>query len=419
MGMVKHTIKKITAQEILDSRGNPTVRATVLLTDGTTGVASVPSGASTGIHEAWELRDGGKRYHGKGVKKAIKHIETVIAKRLKGMDVTKQKDIDAAMCVLDGTENKKKLGANAILAVSLACARAGAAIQNKPLYKYIRQVYRLKEKGWRFPLPTMNVINGGRHANNSLSIQEFMIVPQHRSFAERVRIGSEVFHTLAKILDKKGYATAVGDEGGFAPNLKNNEAALKLLVQAIKEAGYKPGKHVSLAMDVAASEFHEDGLYAFDEGKKVDAKKIVHTLNQWIKKYPFVSIEDPLAEDDWDGWAMCTKKIGDKVAIVGDDLFVTNQERLAQGIEMDVANAILIKVNQIGTLSEAIASIQMAKAHGYQVSVSHRSGETADTFIADLAVAVNADYLKTGSLSRSERVEKYNRMMEIQQEVGA
>jgi len=415
----KTAIKKITAREILDSRGNPTVEATVVLSDGSVGVAAVPSGASTGTHEALELRDGAKRYGGKGVLKAVKNVNTHINKALRGADASQQKNIDELMLKLDGTDNKKKLGANAILAVSLANCRAAANSTKIPLYKYIRSTYRLKEKGWRMPVATMNVLNGGRHADNNLSVQEFMIVPINKSFAERVRMGSQIFHSLAQILNNKGYSTGVGDEGGFAPDLLNNERALQLLVQAIKHAGFVPGKNVFLAMDVAASEFYRKGKYYFaSQNQASTADKMMRTIENWEKKYPFIFIEDPLAEDDWDNWKIFTKKFGKKVAVVGDDLFVTNTERIQKGIDMKVGNAVLIKLNQIGTLSETIEAIYLAKKNNYQVAISHRSGETADTFIADLAVAVNSEYIKTGSLSRSERVEKYNRLMAIEQEVS-
>lgn len=415
---MRTTITSISAREILDSRGNPTVEATVTLAGGAVAKAAVPSGASTGTHEALELRDGAKRYGGKGVLKAVKHVNTVIATHLNGMDAKRQRAIDQAMLDLDGTPNKTKLGANAILAVSLATARAAATQLNRPLYKHIRQTFRLPEKGWRMPVATMNVINGGRHADNNLTVQEFMIVPRHKRFAERVRIGSQVFHSLAQLLSRKGLNTAVGDEGGFAPDLANNEQALKLLMQAVREAGFEPGKHVFFAMDVAASEFYRGGKYYLMSSKQAStADKMMRTIGSWLKKYPFVSVEDPLAEDDWDNWKIFTKKYGKHVPVVGDDLFVTNTQRLQKGIDMGVANAILIKLNQIGSLSETIEAIYLAKKHGYQVSVSHRSGETADTFIADLACAVNAEFLKSGSMSRSERVEKYNRVMEIESEV--
>ncbi len=411
-------IKKVTAREILDSRGNPTVEATVLLSNGVLGVAAVPSGASTGSHEAVELRDNTKRYGGKGVLKAVKNVNTIINNGLHGMEVSKQRAIDNKMIALDGTENKRRLGANAILAASLACARAAANDKKMPLYKYIRSTFNLKEKGWHMPVATMNVINGGRHADNNLTIQEFMIVPLHKEMKERVRMGSQIFHSLAAILREKGYNTAVGDEGGFAPNLLNNEQALKLLMTAIKTAGFVPGKNVYLAMDVAASEFYRNGKYYFVNQKQAStADKMMRVLAGWTKKYPIISTEDPLAEDDWDNWTIFTKKFGKNLVIVGDDLFVTNTKRIKKGIEMKAANAVLIKVNQIGTLSEAIDAIYLAKKNKFKTSVSHRSGETADTFIADLAVAVNSDFIKTGSMSRSERVEKYNRLMKIESEV--
>ena len=417
--MAKKTdILKVSAREILDSRGNPTVEATVVLRDKSIGVAKVPSGASTGVHEALELRDGGKRYKGKGVLKAVKNVNTKIAKALKGKDASRQRLIDELMLELDGTKNKKKLGSNAILAVSLATARAAAVSKKKPLYAYLRTAFRLKEKTHRMPISGMNIINGGRHADNNLSIQEFMIMPMHRRFSERVRIGAEVFHTLKAILVKKRLSTGVGDEGGFAPNLRNNEQALQLILRAIQAAGYTPGKHVYLAMDIAASEFYQKGKYYFDSPKSATtAKGLITTLERWVRKYPILAIEDPLDEDDWENWALCTKKLGKKVSIVGDDLFVTNVDRIRKGIDMNVGNTVLIKLNQIGTLSETIDAIYLAKQSGYKVFISHRSGETADTFIADLAVAVNAEFIKTGSLSRSERIEKYNRLMEIEQEI--
>jgi len=416
--MSKTTIKKIIAREILDSRGNPTVEAIVYLSGGACGLATVPSGASMGTHEALELRDGAMRYGGKGVLKAVKNVNFVINKALQGKDVLNQKKLDKIMIALDGTENKRRLGGNAILAVSLACARAGAKAMGLPLYKYLRQNFSLKEKGWRLPVATMNILNGGRHADNNLSIQEFMIVPLHKQFSERVRMGSQIFHSLAVILSQKGYSTAVGDEGGFASDLLNNERALQLIMQAIKAAGFTPGKNVYLALDVAASEFYRGGRYYFASKKQAcTADKMIRTLAEWIKKYPLISIEDPLAEDDWDNWKLLTKKLGKKVRIVGDDLFVTNTKRIQQGIDNQVANTVLIKLNQIGTLTETIAAVYLAKNNNYQVSVSHRSGETADTFIADLAVAVNAEFIKTGSLSRSERTEKYNRLMKIEAEV--
>ena len=411
-------IKQIRGREILDSRGNPTVEAKVVLQNGIVGSAKVPSGASTGTHEALELRDGGKRYGGKGVLKAVKNINTKINKALKGKDVTKQKMIDSIMLELDGADNKKKLGANSILAVSLAACRAGAKARKIPLYKYIRKTYRIKEKQFRLPVPTMNIINGGRHADNNLSIQEFMIIPRHKLFRERVRMGSQIFHSLANLLSQKGYSTAVGDEGGFAPQLPNNERALQLIMHAIKISGWTPGKHVFLGMDIAATEFYSHGKYYFASQKQGwRADKIIRVLSGWVKKYPIISIEDGLAEDDWDSWELLTKKLGKKTVLVGDDLFVTNAQRVQRGIDNKVANAVLIKVNQIGTLSETIETILLARKNKYQISVSHRSGETEDDFIADLAVAVNSEFIKTGSLSRSERIVKYNRLMEIEAEL--
>lgn len=412
------SIKLVSAREILDSRGNPTVEAEVLLKNGSHGVASVPSGASTGIHEALELRDGGKRYGGKGVMKAVKNVNTHIAKALKGMDARNQRAVDEAMKTLDGTPNKKRLGANAMLAVSLATARAAAASSKKPLYQYLRTAFRLKEKGWRMPIDTMNIINGGRHADNGLSVQEFMIVPHHKKMSERIRIGAEVFHALGKLLHAAGYTTGVGDEGGYAPELTNNEEAIKFIIKAIEKAGYTPGKHVFLATDIAASEFYTNGKYYFQKRQGWTAVQMMTELARWVKKYPFISIEDGLDQDDWEHWPELTKKLGKHVSLVGDDLFVTNTQRLQRGIDAGVGNAILIKLNQIGTLSETIDAIYLAKKHGYKVSVSHRSGETADTFIADLACAVNADFIKAGSLSRSDRIEKYNRLMKIEMETA-
>ena len=411
-------IKSIKALEILDSRGNPTVRVWVTTKKGAVGVAAVPSGASTGTHEAWELRDKGKRYGGKGVAKAVKNIEGVIAKKLRGMSVFDQKKIDRAMIALDGTQNKKKLGANAILGVSLACAHAAAAEKGVPLYKYIRSAFRLKVKGKKMPVATMNIINGGQHADNGLDVQEFMVVPQASTIKKRVQIGAEDFHALKKVLKKDGQVTGVGDEGGFAPDISSSEKALTLVAKAVKDAGYKLGKDVMFAMDVAASEFYKNGVYHF-EGKKFSSEKMVAHIVKWMKKYPFISVEDPLHEDDWDNWPMATKLIAaqgakGKASVVGDDFYVTNKDRLARGIKMKATNAILIKVNQIGSLTETIETITLAQKNNHKISVSHRSGETADTTIADLAVAVGAEYIKTGSLSRSERVEKYNRLMEIE-----
>jgi enolase len=380
--MKRTLIKQIVGREILDSRGNPTVETEVHLVDGSIGVAAVPSGASTGTHEAVELRDGAKRYGGKGVLKAVKHVNTILNQDLKNMDASNQREIDQTMLLIDGTPNKKNLGANAILAVSLATARAAAISSGQPLYKYIRSAFSLKEKGWKMPIATMNVLNGGRHADNGLTVQEFMIVPIHKKFSERVRMGSQIFHSLAQILQKKGYMTAVGDEGGFAPNLPNNESALTLLTQAIRAANFVPGKNVYIAMDMAASEFFRGGKYYFLSQKQPSsADKVMRVLDSWMHKFPIVSIEDPLAEDDWDNWALFTKKFKKNISIVGDDIFVTNVERIDRGIEMGVANAVLIKLNQIGTLSETIDAIYLAKKHGYKTSISHRSGETCDTFI--------------------------------------
>ncbi len=412
-------IKQITAREILDSRGNPTVEAKVVLENGLTAIAKVPSGASTGTHEVLELRDGGKRYGGKGVLRAVKNVNTSIAKAIVGMEVEGMEKIDTKMLSLDGTKNKSKLGANAILAVSLAVARAGAMSVKLPLYKYIRQVYRIDEKNYRMPVLGMNIINGGRHADNGLSIQEFMILPKHKLLRERVRMGSQIFHALAGLLSQKGYATGVGDEGGFAPELLNNERGLQLIMEAIKLAGWEPGKDVFLGLDIAASEFYRHGSYYFMSKKQAwPASRMIETFKQWVKKYPIIAIEDGLAEDDWANWQILTKELGGKVALVGDDLFVTNVDRIARGIKEGVANTVLIKVNQIGTLSETMAAIKLARQNKYQIFISHRSGETADTFIADLAVAVNSEFIKTGSMSRSERVEKYNRLMEIEEELG-
>ncbi|MFH2018696.1 MAG: phosphopyruvate hydratase [bacterium] len=412
-------IKQIVGREILDSRGNPTVEAKVYLENGVVGVAKVPSGASTGTHEALELRDGGKRYGGKGVLRAVKNVNTLIAKKLVGMEVHDLQKLDARMIELDGTKNKSSLGANAILSVSMAAARAAADSTEMPLYKYLRAAYSIKEKGYRLPVPMMNILNGGRHADNGLSIQEFMIIPRHKLMRERVRMGSQIFHALANILSQKGYKTSVGDEGGFAPELLNNERALQVIMEAIKYTGWVPGKNIFLGLDVAASEFHHGGKYYFVNKKQGwTADKTISMYKQWVKKYPIISIEDGLSEDDWVGWKSLSEALGANITLVGDDLFVTNVERLARGIKEKIANAILIKLNQIGTVTETIAAITLARKNKYKIAVSHRSGETSDTFIADLAVAVNSEFIKTGSLSRSDRVEKYNRLMEIELELG-
>jgi len=417
--MIQNAIRGVVAREILDSRGNPTVEAMVTLQDGSVGVAAVPSGASTGSHEAIELRDGGKRYGGKGVLKAVKNVNEKIAPRILGMDASNQRALDEALLALDGTKNKKKLGANAMLSVSLATARAAALSSGQPLYRYLRKTFDLTYDSYRMPILTMNILNGGLHGGNGISIQEFMIVPEHKKLSERVRIGSEVFHALKGILKKKKLGVGVGDEGGFAPRLKNNEEALKLIMQAIITAKYKPGKDVKFAMDMAASEFYKNGKYMLEGKKAISPDAMIQVVKKWMKKYPFVSIEDALHEDDWKNWAKLTAEVDGAIRLVGDDLFVTNVDRLQKGIEQHVGSAILIKVNQIGTLSETIDTILLAQQNGYAVSVSHRSGETADTFIADLAVAVNSEFIKTGSLSRSERIEKYNRLMQIEEEISA
>lgn len=415
-------IAAVHAHEILDSRGNPTVSVSVLLSDGATGSASVPSGASTGTHEALELRDGDpKRYGGKGVLKAARHVEGVIEKRLVGEDAYDQRLVDDAMRALDGTSNKAKLGANAILGVSLAVAHAAARSSGQPLYRYLRDAFDLSHKTFRLPQPTMNILNGGAHAHWCLDIQEFMVVPQQKRFREAVRCGAEIFHALGAILHKRGLSAAVGDEGGYAVSLPRNEDGLKLIASAIKTTPYRLGKEVLLAMDPAVSEWYDEKSKRYllrHENKTWTARELMKYWKGLMKKYPFVSLEDVLAEDDWEHWAAFTKDVGRRVSLVGDDFFVTNPTRLARGIQEHCANAILIKVNQIGTLSETIDAITMAQKAGYKVSVSHRSGETTDTTIADLAVAVNADFIKTGSLSRGERVAKYNRLMEIEEELA-
>lgn len=418
---MSHTITSVHAHEILDSRGNPTVHVSVLLGDGTIGSASVPSGASTGLHEAHELRDQDvKRYGGKGVLKAVRNVNTKIKKAVTGMDVTLLREIDERMIALDGTPNKSRLGANAILGVSLACAHAGAKAMGLPLYTFLRQAYNIKHKTFRMPVPTMNVLNGGAHAGWILDFQEFMIVPMQKKFHERYRCGSEVFHALGNLLTHKGYSTLKGDEGGYAVKLKSNEEALECIMLSIKAANYKPGKDVFLAIDPAVSELYDAkrGHYKLKvERKTFSREQMIERWEQWVKKYPIISIEDGLDQDDWDGWVEMTKRLGKKVALVGDDLLVTNVQRLKRAIELEACNAILIKVNQIGTLTEAMDAIVLAQQAGYKISVSHRSGETCDTTIADLAVAVNADFIKAGSLSRSERLAKYNRLVEIEEEV--
>lgn len=412
-------ISTIHAREILDSRGNPTVACRVTLASGATAEAKVPSGASTGSHEALELRDGGKRYGGKGVLKAIDNVNKKIAPVLVGIDASRQHDIDHVMIELDGTENKSKLGANAILAVSLACAHAVADHRKLPLWKSLRKSFQF-EKDASSPLPTINVLNGGAHAEWSLDVQECMLVPLQRRFAERVRAGAETFYVLKKLLKDRGFVTTVGDEGGFAPHLPNVEAAFELLVTAIKKAGYRPGAEIALATDVASSELYDKKakLYRWkSEGRDVTSEEQLERYVEWQKNFPLISIEDPFAEDDWSAWKNAVSALKKQSLIVGDDLFVTNPKRLAKGIAEKAATAILIKPNQIGTLSETVEAIKMAQAAKLVVIISHRSGETDDTTIADLAVASGAEYIKTGSLSRSERVEKYNRLMEIEREM--
>ncbi|MGB2601463.1 MAG: phosphopyruvate hydratase [Candidatus Omnitrophota bacterium] len=410
-------IKEVKAREIMDSRGNPTVEVDVLLEDGSFGRAAVPSGASTGEHEAVELRDGDKtRYMGKGVTKAVDNVNGEIASKVTGMDATDQEAVDKALIKLDGTPNKGRLGANAILGVSLATAKAAAASKGLPLFKYIGG-----EDANMLPIPMMNIINGGEHADNNVDLQEFMAMPVGASsFKEALRMGSEVFHHLKKILHSMGLATSVGDEGGFAPNLKSNEAAVEVIIRAIKEAGYEPGKDVCIALDPASSEFFKNGTYVLSDetDPEKNSDQMVDFYADWVSKYPIVSVEDGMAEDDWGGWKTLTDKIGDKIQLVGDDLFVTNTERLQKGIEKGIANSILIKVNQIGTLTETLAAIKMAKEAGYTAVISHRSGETEDTTISHLAVATGVGQIKTGSTSRTDRVCKYNELLRIEEMLG-
>ncbi len=403
------------AREVLDSRGNPTVEADVILESGVLGRAIVPSGASTGEREALELRDGGSRYLGKGVQKAVTNVIEVIGPAITGMDATEQAVIDRTMIEMDGTENKGKLGANAMLAVSLAVAKAAAEDAGLPLYHYLGGP-NAKE----LPVPMMNVLNGGAHADNNVDIQEFMIIPAGApSCAEAIRIGAEVFHNLRSVLKKKGYNTAVGDEGGFAPNLKSNEEAVQIILEAIEKAGYKPGQEVYLGIDAAASEFYENGVYDLKgEGKKKSSEEMVVFYEEWIKRYPIITIEDGMSEKDWQGWKLLTDRLGKKVQIVGDDIFVTNTSIFKKGIADGIGNSILIKLNQIGTLTETFDAIEMAKRAGYTSVVSHRSGESEDTTIADFAVATNAGQIKTGSLSRTDRIAKYNQLIRIEEELG-
>jgi enolase len=412
-------ILNVHARQILDSRGNPTVEVDVYTDEGVLGRAAVPSGASTGIHEACELRDGDKEvYLGKGVLKAVENVNTIINEELSGFSVLDQRIIDSAMIALDGTENKSRLGANAILGVSLACAKAAAQITGQPLFRYVGGV-----NGRTLPVPLMNILNGGSHADNSIDFQEFMIMPVGaETFSDALRMGAEVFHSLKSVLKKQGYSTNVGDEGGFAPNLKSNEEAVTVILEAIEKAGYKPGVDVYMALDPASSEYYipEEKVYHLHKssGEKLTPSQMVAFWKDWVTKYPILSIEDGMAEDDWDGWKLLTDTIGDRCQLVGDDLFVTNVKRLQMGIERKVANSILVKVNQIGSLSETIDSVELATRNSYTSIMSHRSGETEDTTIADLAVALNCGLIKTGSASRSDRIAKYNQLLRIEEILG-
>ncbi len=409
-------IRNIIAREIIDSRGNPTVEADVILASGVKGRAAVPSGASTGAREAIELRDGDKsRYGGKGVLKAVANVNGAIRDALMNMDVREQRAIDETMIKLDGTENKSRLGANAMLAVSMACANAAARALGVPLFQYLNT-----GEGYQLPVPMMNIINGGSHADNSVDLQEFMIIPVGApSINEAIRYGAEIFHTLKKVLHDKGMNTAVGDEGGFAPDLPSNESAIEIILEAIDKAGYEAGKDIFIGIDAASSEFYKDGMYDLaSENRKLTAAEFIDVLEAWVDKYPILSIEDGLAEDDWDGWKLLTERLGKKVQLVGDDLYVTNTKIFREGIDKGIANSILIKVNQIGTLSETLDAIAMAKKAGYTAVISHRSGETEDTTIADLAVATCAGQIKTGSMSRSDRIAKYNQLLRIAEGLG-
>lgn len=412
------TISCVKAREILDSRGNPTVEVDVILKSGTMGRAAVPSGASTGKKEAMELRDTDKpsRYMGKGVQTAVKNVNEIIGRKLEGMDVTKQVEIDTVLIALDGTRNKEKLGANAILGVSLATAKAAANVLCLPLYRYLGGT-----NARVLPVPMMNILNGGKHADNNVDFQEFMIMPiQAESFTEALRMGTEVFHNLRSVLKARGYNTNVGDEGGFAPNLQTNEEAIELILEAIKKTSYTAGKDIYLALDTAASEFYENSKYVLraEGGSKKTSDEMIDIYSKLVSKYPIGSIEDGLSEEDWDGWKKLTKGLGDKVQLIGDDIFVTNTEIFSRGIEQGIANSILIKVNQIGTLTETLNAIELAKTHGYTTVISHRSGETEDTTIADVAVAVNAGQIKTGSLSRTDRICKYNQLLRIEENLS-
>ncbi|WP_369699473.1 phosphopyruvate hydratase [Deinococcus sp. YIM 77859] len=415
LGGKRMNIEKVIAREVLDSRGNPTVEAEVHLDSGAVGRAIVPSGASTGTHEALELRDGGERYSGKGVLKAVQNVNEVLGPAVVGLDASEQGAVDAALLSVDGTPNKERMGGNAILAVSLATARAAAHELDIPLYRYLGG-----SNAKTLPVPMMNVINGGAHADNNVDFQEFMVMPVGApTFREALRYGAETFHALKKVLAGRGYNTNVGDEGGFAPDLKSNEEALEVLLEAIQKAGYEPGKDIAIALDPAVTELYRDGQYHLEsEGRTLSTEEMVDFWTDWTSRYPIVSIEDGLAEDDWDGWRLLTQRLGDRVQLVGDDLFVTNPERLARGIETGVGNAILVKVNQIGTLTESMDAIELAKRSRYGTIISHRSGESEDAFIADLAVATNAGQIKTGSASRSDRIAKYNQLLRIEDGLG-
>ena len=404
-------IKDVIGREILDSRGTPTVEVDVILENGILGRAAVPSGASTGEREALEMRDGGSRYMGKGVLNAVNHVNNELRDLVIGMDASNQKELDYAMIRLDGTETKSKLGANAILGVSLAALKASAIEAGIPLYKYVGG-------GKTLPKPMMNIINGGAHADNSLDFQEFMIIPNRDTIKERLRVGAEVFHTLKKVLNEKGLATGVGDEGGFAPNLNSNTEGFELIMEAIRKAGYIPGKDVNLAIDVAASEFYKDGKYVLEgENRELNTEELIEFYEELTTKYPIISIEDPVDENDWEGFKLITEKLGDKIQLVGDDLFVTNKKCLEKGINLGAGNAILLKVNQIGTITETLETIELAKKYGYNTIISHRSGETEDYTIADLAVGLNLGQIKTGSMSRTDRICKYNELIRIEEEL--
>ena len=404
-------IKDVIGREILDSRGNPTVEVDVILESGIVGRAAVPSGASTGEREAVEMRDGGTRYNGKGVLNAVGHVNNELRNLVIGMESTNQKELDYAMIELDGTKNKSKFGANAILGVSMAALKASAIEAGLPLYKYIGD-------GTLLPKPMMNILNGGAHADNSLDFQEFMIIPQRDNIKERLRVGAEVFHSLKKVLNEKGLATGVGDEGGFAPNLKSNTEGFELIIEAIEKAGYTPGVDVKLAIDVAASEFYEDGKYNLvGEGRSLTTEELISFYEELVSKYPIISIEDPVDENDWDGFKLITEKLGDKIQLVGDDLFVTNKECLQKGIDLGAGNAILLKVNQIGTITETLETIELARANNYNTIISHRSGETEDYTIADLSVGLSLGQIKTGSMSRTDRICKYNELIRIEEEL--